>query len=228
MHVNVLRFLQRLFHRSHFKFTCSFSLHHCHFIALISASTFMEGIRVWGEEMFDQAAGVHLSSSSAVYRLCAVPTGCSGGLRPCVWRGAEGRRAPWWGGRTGAAGTVLLPQERAVQTAWRSRRQKATHTHTYRNTKIQTHTQTYNKDTKRRNRTERCGEDGRDGKTRQTQSKRGRESRRKTGEVRVKTQEEVHPPEGKKEAERIVGKAESPVETHEEKIDMWKKWRNQR
>lgn len=92
---------------------------------------------ICGGEMFDQAAGVHRSSSSAVYRLCAVPTGCSGGLRPCVWRGAEGRRAPRWGGRTGAAGTVLLPQERAVQTAWRSG--GATHSHTQPNTKIQTH-----------------------------------------------------------------------------------------
>lgn len=49
----------------------------------------------------------------------SVPTGCSGGLRPCVWRGAEGRGAPGRGGRTGAAGTVFLLQERAVQTAWR-------------------------------------------------------------------------------------------------------------
>lgn len=60
-----------------------------------------------------------LTSSSAV------PTGCSGGLRPCMWRGAEGRHAPVRGGRTGAAGTVLLPQERAVQTAWRSGRHKS-------------------------------------------------------------------------------------------------------
>lgn len=98
------------------------------------------GIHVCGG-MFDQAAGVHLSSSSAVYRLCAVPTGCSGGLCPCVWRGAEGRLAPGWGSRTGAAGTVLLPQERAVQTAWRSGR---THSHTHPNTK-DSNTQTYNK-----------------------------------------------------------------------------------
>lgn len=60
-----------------------------------------------------------LTSSSAV------PTGCSGVLRPCMWRGAEGRHAPVRGGRTGAAGTVLLPQERAVQTAWRSGRHKS-------------------------------------------------------------------------------------------------------
>lgn len=72
------------------------------------------------------------SSSSAVYQLCAVPTGCSSGLRPCMWRwGAEGRRAPGRGSRTGAAGTVLLPQERAVQTAWQSGQQnKATHPNT--------------------------------------------------------------------------------------------------
>lgn len=86
-----------------------------HFIFVFSSCISVEGF-VSG----DQAAGVHRSSSTAVYRSCAVPTGCSGGLRPCVWRGAEGRRAPWWGSRTGAAGTVLLPQERAVQTAWRS------------------------------------------------------------------------------------------------------------
>lgn len=122
-----------------------------------SASVFTEGIHVWGE-MFDQAVVVHLPSSSAVYRLCAVPTGCSGGLRPCMWRGAEGRRAPGWGSRTGTAGTVLLLQERAVQTAWRSGQHTATHPQTRRFK----HTQTCNKDTKRRTRTERCGEDGQD------------------------------------------------------------------
>ncbi len=192
---------------------------HFHLLLLsfhaISTSIFVEGTRVCGG-MFDQAAGVHLSSSSAVYRLCAVPTGCSCGLCPCVWRGAEGRRAPEWGSWTGTAGTVLLPQERAVQTAWRS---ETTHSHTHPNTKIQTHKH-LTEDTKRRTRTREMW--GR--WTRQedkTKSKRGRESRGKTGEVRVKTQE-VQPKRKKWGAERIVGKAESPMETHEEERDTWR------
>lgn len=106
----------------------------------------------------------NLHSLAADVRLSvlAVPTDCSSGLRPWVWRGAEGRCAPRWGSRTGAAGTVLLPQERAVQTAWRSGQHRATHTRTPR---IQ-HTHANDKDTEWSVETRRCWEDETDKETR--------------------------------------------------------------
>lgn len=55
------------------------------------------------------------------YDSWAVPTSCGGGLHSFVRRGAEGGGAS---GRGGCTGVVLLPQERAVQTAWRSPRHK--------------------------------------------------------------------------------------------------------
>lgn len=144
---------QGLFDASHyFESTCSFILCYSNF------SVFVEGVGVWGG-MFVQAAAVHRSSSSAVDQLCAaVPTGCSGGLPPCVWRGAEGRLTPEWGSRTGAAGTVLLPQERAVQTAWRSTAGGGRRDDTQPHTKIQTHKHVTEEDTRRRSRTERMDE----------------------------------------------------------------------
>lgn len=68
------------------------------------------------------AAGRGPDMNLPFHSCCAVPTGCSEGLLPCVWRGAEGRQAPGRGGCNGAV--LLLLQERAVQTAWRSGRHK--------------------------------------------------------------------------------------------------------
>lgn len=93
---------------------------------------------LWRGFMCRQRCSTRLLVSSLTSS-SAVPTGCSGGLPACMWRGAEGRRAPVRGGRTGAAGTVLLPQERAVQTAWRSGRQKRRREHTTNGKKKATH-----------------------------------------------------------------------------------------
>jgi len=145
--------------------------------------------------MFHQAAGLFsLFTSSAVFRSRAVPTGCSGGLRPCVRRGAEGRHAPRWGGRTGVAGTVLLPQEWAVQTAWRSgRHTAATHNQT------RAHTQTT------WIRSERTRTEGSD-----------ETKRKQTGRKRIGQERRGLLSEG---TVRIVGEAVHPVETHEEERD---------
>lgn len=162
----------------------------------------MEWFHVWGE-MFNQAAGVHWSSSSAVYRLCAVPTGCSDGLRPCVWWGAEGRRAPRWGSRTGAAGTVLLPQERAVQTAWRSGDDKQPHA---------AETQRFKPTKNIQQKTRSDAPEQRDvGKVDEAERQdKKQESRRKTVEVRFKMQE-------------VQSQRERIVETHEEERDTWRR-----
>lgn len=168
---------------------------------------FVEGVGVWGG-MFDQAAAVHRSSSSAVDQLCAaVPTGCSGGLPPCVWRGAEGRLTPERGSRTGAAGTVLLPQERAVQTAWWSTAGEAgRHTTTHEDS----NTQTCNR--RRHEATQQDREDGREDK--------------KTDSRGRRTDTREFSPRGRKsEAEKDCGK-ESRGNPVKKKENTWKKWRN--
>lgn len=69
---------------------------------------------------------------------------------------------------------MLLPQERAVQTAWQSgRHTAATHTQTQR----YKHTHTHDKDTKPRGRTERCGDDDKTDKIKKEPREGGREGR---------------------------------------------------